>query len=73
MKFSLGKKAPSGLIALFGKHPGMDDKAEEDDEGDDPLAVSDEHVDAMREFDKAKSPEERAQALMAFIRLSEGD
>ena len=67
----LPEKKPGGLLVVLGKHHGLGGSEDEDDEEKDPLAVSDEQVDAMREFEAAKGPEERAQALKAFINLCE--
>lgn len=65
------KKKPSILLMLEKGHGGMG--ASDKEEESDPLAVTGDQVDAMREFEAAKGPEGRAQALKAFIRLCEDD
>jgi len=64
-----GKK-PSISIVLgkAPKAPESDPEMEEDDEEDGEMEVSEDHVLAMKAFEKAKSPEEKAKALMAFIK-----
>jgi hypothetical protein len=67
----LPDKRPSLVIAL-GK--ARDDESEgkgmQDD--DDALSVGDDEVEAVKAFEEAKSPEEKAKALKAFIKLCEG-
>ncbi len=55
-------KAPKIALVLAHKEP------DEDDEDTDAEA-SDDEVDAVKAFDAAKGPKERAKALKAFIKL----
>ncbi len=66
-----GKEKPSISIVL-GKAPKAPESApetgEDEEEEDGEMEVSEDHILAMKAFDKAKSPEEKAKALMAFIK-----
>lgn len=59
----LGSKAPKSS-----KSPAMG----EDDDEDEDLDASEEEVQAYSEFKNAKSPEEGAAALKAFVKLCGG-
>lgn len=65
------EKKPALLIAL-GKGGGEEKSDKDDDEDDDVLEVGDDEVEAMQAFETAKSTEEKAKALKAFIKLCEG-
>jgi len=67
----MGKGKPSISIVLGKppKAPESDPEMEDDEEEEDgEMEVSEDHVLAMKAFEKAKSPEEKAKALMAFIK-----
>lgn len=66
----MGKGKPSIAIVL-GKPPKEEPskpEMEEDDEDEGDMEVSEDHILAMKAFEKAKSPEEKAKALLAFVK-----
>lgn len=66
----IGKEKPSIAIVL-GKPPKEAEskpEMEEDEEEDGEMEVSEDHILAMKAFEKAKSPEEKAKALLAFVK-----
>ncbi len=70
---------PALLIAMLkkgrggGLSAGEENPPESGEGEDDPLAVNEDMIATVKEFDAAKDPEARAQALKAFFRLCEGE
>lgn len=66
----IGKEKPSISIVLSKPPKEAESKPEmeEDEEEDGEMEVSEDHILAMKAFEKAKSPEEKAKALMAFVK-----
>lgn len=66
----IGKGKPSISIVLSKPPKEAESKPEmeEDEEEDGEMEVSEDHILAMKAFEKAKSPEEKAKALLAFVK-----
>lgn len=73
VSFGSASKRPSLAIVLGGK--GHEEEGGEEpapDEDDDVLGVSDDELEAAKTMREAKTDEEYAKALKAFIKICEG-
>ena len=64
-------KGKPSIAIVLGKPPKEAEskpEMEEDEEEDGEMEVSEDHILAMKAFEKAKSPEEKAKALFAFVK-----